>query len=72
MASRPIQSGFDRENEARLELASRAGRPLTDVEWAQMRSRLLEFAAILREWDENARKSTPRLGTVETPCQRKP
>lgn len=72
MATRPIQSGFDRENEARLELVSRAGRPLTDVEWARMRSRLLELAAILREWDVKARRSRPRLGTVETPCQPEP
>jgi hypothetical protein len=72
MATRPIQTGFDRENEARLELASRAGRPLTDVEWARMRDGLLEFAAILREWDVKARRSRPRLGTVEAPCQPEP
>jgi hypothetical protein len=72
MATRPIQSGFDRENEARLELASRTGRPLTDVEWAQKRSRLLEFVTILRKWDAKARNSWPRLGSVETLCQREP
>lgn len=72
MASHPIQSGFDHENEARLELASLAGRPLTDAEWARMRTRLLEFAVILREWDVKAIRSRPRLGTVETPCQPEP
>jgi hypothetical protein len=72
MATRPIQSGVDREHDARLELSSRTGRPLTDPEWAQMRSRLVEFLTILREWDAKTKNSRPRLGTVETLCRRNP
>lgn len=58
------------EAAARQCLEERAGGALTDEEWARARSRLLEFAAILRSWDRAA--SGPSRGKVEVPCQREP
>jgi len=37
---------------ARAAFERRAGRNLTDTEWAAVRGRLLEFARILRTWDQ--------------------
>ena len=38
----------------------RAGRALTDAEWAAARARLLEFAGILRDWDRKTTASRTR------------
>ena len=54
---------------ARAALDLRAGRPLTDAEWAAARARLLEFAGILRDWQ---RKGASRRGNLEELCQREP
>jgi len=42
------------ERAARSEVESRAGRTLTDAEWATMRARLIDFAAVLRTWQRKA------------------
>jgi hypothetical protein len=49
---RPSQalSPSDEEWAARAAIQSRVGRPLTDHEWQQARSGLLEFASVLRDW----------------------
>lgn len=60
------------EDTARAALDSSAGRTLTDAEWAQRRSRLLEFVTILRGWDQKAGNTAPGLGNVEALCQREP
>jgi hypothetical protein len=58
------------EAAARVAIELRAGRTLTDVEWAAARTGLLEFAGILRGWD---RKTTSaRRGNVEMLCQPEP
>ena len=46
------------ERKARVELAARLGRPLTDQEWTAVRTKLLAFVEILRGWDQ--RRSTER------------
>jgi hypothetical protein len=56
------------EAAARTAIELNAGRALTDAEWAAMRTRLREFAAILRVWDRET--DAPRRGNVELPCQR--
>lgn len=43
-----------RESVARTALELRVGRRLTDLEWATTRARLLEFATILRDWEQKA------------------
>ena len=58
------------EEDARAALELRAGRTLTDAEWAAARARLLEFAGILRIWDRTTTAS-PR-GNVELLCQPEP
>ena len=61
LASPPTCSGLRRlEDTARAALDLRAGRALTDVEWARVRVRLLEFATILRAWDEQAKTPESR------------
>lgn len=42
------------EHDARQALELRAGRTFGDREWAQMRSKLVEFYAILRDLDKEA------------------
>jgi len=37
-----------------MALELRVGRRLTDLEWATTRARLLEFATILRAWEQKA------------------
>lgn len=57
MAARRLQSDCSDarpvalETAARAALGMRAGHVLTDAEWAAARSKLLEFARILRGWD---------------------
>ena len=55
------------EAAARTAIELRAGRALTDAEWAAMCARLQEFAAILRLWDREI--EALRRGNVELPCQ---
>ena len=57
------------EDAARAALDLRAGRSLSDVEWARTRSRLLDFAAMLREWGQKAQNPEPKLGNVDAICQ---
>ena len=56
------------EATARAAIEQRVERKLTDAEWAAMRTKLLEFAAILRGWEQATRR--PRRGKVEVLCQR--
>ena len=58
------------EAAARAAIELRAGRALTDAEWAAARARLLEFAGILRDWDRKTTAS--RRGNVEVLCQPEP
>lgn len=58
------------ESAARATFEERADRKLTDAEWAAVRIRLLEFAGILRAWDQT--KSVPPRGKVEELCHREP
>jgi Protein of unknown function (Hypoth_ymh) len=47
-----------REETARSAIEARTGRPLSDAEWSRAGARLLEFATILRAWDEKSRDAT--------------
>ena len=58
------------EAAARAAIELRADRTLTDAEWAAMRTRLLDFAGILRDWDRKTTAS--RRGKVEVLCQPEP
>lgn len=60
------------EAAARRAHESGAGRCLSDAEWAEARSRLLDFAVILRGWDRKAKNPQPELGNVDAICQREP
>ena len=42
------------EHDARQALELRAGRTFSDREWAHMRGKLVEFYAILHEWEKEA------------------
>jgi hypothetical protein len=66
LATRP-ESG---QGAARAALDSRAGRTLTDADWADAKDRLLEFFAILRGWDRRARTVSRDLLMCEVPCLR--
>jgi hypothetical protein len=70
-----MQVRVDRANRQRqLEATARAAaegrveRKLTESEWAAMRAKLVEFAAILRGWEHAM--SGPRRGKVEVICHR--
>jgi hypothetical protein len=56
------------EGGARAALDLRAGRTLTDADWAAAKDRLLEFFHILREWDRKARAVNRDLVMCEVPC----
>ena len=58
------------EAAARTAIELRADRALTDAEWAATRTRLLDFAGILRGWDRETTSS--RRGNVEVLCQPEP
>ena len=55
---------------ARTAFELRAGRALTDSEWAAVRARLVEFVGILRTWERTT--TDRRRGKVEKLCQREP
>ncbi len=57
---------------ARSTLDSHAGRALTEAEWDRMRSRLVRFAATIREWAGRSEKVEPGLGNVDEICQPEP
>jgi hypothetical protein len=65
MSARPGNSGNGPQSSAaRLESARaaielRAGRNLTNVEWARASARLLEFVSILRAWKQQAKAPEP-------------
>ena len=52
---------MDFESAARGVLEGVASRTFSDLEWEQVRARLLEFVGILREWDQT---SAPRADSV--------
>jgi hypothetical protein len=54
----------DSENAARGALEAVASRAFTDLEWERARVRLLEFVAILLEWDRQTDTSAPRADNV--------
>ena len=56
------------EGAARAAFDSRAGRTLTDADWAVAKDRLLEFFHILRGWDRKARAVSRDLVRCEVPC----
>ena len=58
------------EGAARAALDSRAGRTLTEADWAVAKDRLLEFFTILRGWDRKARTVSRDLVMCEVPCLR--
>src|SRR5260370_42558858 len=60
------------ESAARASLALSAGRVFTDLEWARARVRLLEFAVILRAWDQKAATSASGLGDGDAILSCKP
>jgi len=57
------------EAAARASLDLDAGRSFSDLEWAEARSRLLDFGLILRSWDRRATNPEPELGNVDAICQ---
>jgi len=68
----PSQSGPSRlENAARRALDRHVGRAVTDAEWARARARLVEFATILRTWQQKAPASERQFGNVISICQSK-
>jgi hypothetical protein len=58
------------EAAARAAIELRADRPLTDAEWSAACTRLLEFGAILRCWDQTT--TAPRRDNLEVLCPREP
>lgn len=56
------------EGAAQAAFESRAGRTLTDADWAVAKDRLLEFFTILRGWDRKARTVSRDLVMFEVPC----
>jgi hypothetical protein len=52
------------EDTARVALESRSGLTVSDVEWAQARTRLLEFVTILRSWQSKAKTTESELDNV--------
>jgi hypothetical protein len=58
------------EGAARAALDLRAGRPLSDADWADAKGRLREFFDILRGWDRGTRTVSPDLVVCEVPCLR--
>jgi hypothetical protein len=56
------------EGAARTALDLRAGRTLSDADWADAKDRLLEFFNILRGWDRKARVVSRDLVMCEVPC----
>jgi hypothetical protein len=63
-ATRP-ESG---EGAARAAFDVRAGRTLSDADWAAAKDRLREFFTILRGWDRQARTMSRDLVTCEVTC----
>jgi hypothetical protein len=52
------------ESAARGALEAVASRAFSDLEWERARAMLLEFVAILREWDLQTQTSAPRADNV--------
>jgi hypothetical protein len=63
------RSTSNTENAARAAVDSAAGRTQTDPEWGRTRSKLVEFVATLRSWEQKAKKDSAGLGNVEALCQ---
>jgi len=58
------------ETAARVELEKTGGRALSAQDSGRALERLLEFAKIVRAWDQNSRKDSTHLGNVNDVCQR--
>jgi hypothetical protein len=52
------------ETVARASLESQIGRTFDDLEWVRARTRLLEFARILRDWGQRPNMVESRLRKV--------
>jgi hypothetical protein len=52
------------ETAARAWIESQIGRTLEDLEWVRVRTRLLEFARILRDWGQRANMVESQLRKV--------
>jgi len=63
-STRPDPASLTFERAPRSALCFHAGRALTDFEWAQTRARLLEFARIVRSWQETTKLGERKLGNV--------
>lgn len=48
-------------NAARAALEKQVGRTLNDLEWDRARARLLEFASILRQWQDEVNRDDSAL-----------
>ena len=57
------------EREARTKYEFAVGRCVNDAEWGRTRSRLLNFAVILRGWDRKTKKPEAELGNVDAICR---
>ena len=58
------------EYAARAALDTLRGQGQDEPEWVRARTKLMEFAAILRRWDRKAKNTEPELGNVDAICQR--
>jgi hypothetical protein len=68
-AGKPIEAGHSAiDSLAALDL--HAGSALTKAEWMVAQAKLLEFATILRGWDQKAKNGGSEFGSVEVPCLR--
>jgi hypothetical protein len=73
LTERSARKSIDVGRSAIESLAARdlhAGRALTKAEWMVAQARLLEFATILRGWDQKAKNGGSEFGSVEVPCLR--
>ena len=52
------------ENAARAAVETNTARALTDEEWESARTRLLQFATILRDWDRQTKTNPSRADKV--------
>ena len=52
------------ETVARATIESQIGRTVDDLEWVRARTRLLEFAKILRDWGQRANITESQLRKV--------
>ena len=63
VAAQRLQSSpaSEEESAARAAIEVRAGRTLSDLEWARTRTRLLDFVSILRAWHRKGTTTASEL-----------